>query len=64
MSSKVLSVPLHDRGTVKPDSAEEKTPGGIFIPDTAKEKPQRGSVIAVGLEEAQPPMPAGIGMDY
>jgi chaperonin GroES len=40
--------PLGDRVLVKPDSAEEKTASGLFIPDTAKEKPQRGTVIAVG----------------
>jgi len=40
--------PLHDRVVVKRIDAEEKTPGGIIIPDTAKEKPQQGEVIAVG----------------
>jgi len=40
--------PLGDRVVVKPEPAEEKTASGLFIPDTAKEKPQRGSVIAVG----------------
>ena len=40
--------PLHDRVIVKPAKAEEKTAGGIIIPDTAKEKPQRGTVIAAG----------------
>jgi len=40
--------PLGDRVLVKPDSAEEKTASGLFIPDTAKEKPQRGTVVAVG----------------
>lgn len=40
--------PVNDRVVVKPDAAEEKTKGGIIIPDTAKEKPQRGEVIAVG----------------
>lgn len=37
-----------DRVLVKPNAAEEKTSGGIIIPDTAKEKPQKGTVIAVG----------------
>jgi chaperonin GroES len=37
-----------DRVLVKPNAAEEKSAGGIIIPDTAKEKPQRGTVIAVG----------------
>jgi chaperonin GroES len=40
--------PLHDRIEVKRINAEEKTTGGIIIPDTAKEKPQQGEVIAVG----------------
>lgn len=40
--------PLHDRVLVKPLEAETKTAGGIIIPDTAKEKPQEGKVIAVG----------------
>jgi chaperonin GroES len=40
--------PINDRVVVKPASAEEKTQSGIIIPDTAKEKPQRGEVIAVG----------------
>lgn len=40
--------PINDRVVVKPAPAEEKTKGGIIIPDTAKEKPQRGQVIAVG----------------
>lgn len=40
--------PLGDRVIVKPAEAEEKTQSGLFIPDTAKEKPQRGEVIAVG----------------
>jgi len=40
--------PLSDRVVVKPEPAEEKTASGLFIPDTAKEKPQRGSVVAVG----------------
>jgi chaperonin GroES len=40
--------PLHDRIVVKRIDAEEKTTGGIIIPDTAKEKPQQGEVIAVG----------------
>src|SRR3954452_1405794 len=40
--------PLHDRIMVKRIEAEEKTPGGIIIPDTAKEKPAEGEVLAVG----------------
>jgi len=40
--------PLHDRVVVKRLDAEEKSKGGIIIPDTAKEKPQQGEVVAVG----------------
>ena len=40
--------PLHDRVVVRRVEAEEKTAGGIIIPDTAKEKPQQGEVLAVG----------------
>ena len=40
--------PLHDRVVVKRIEAEEKSKGGIIIPDTAKEKPQEGEVVAVG----------------
>jgi chaperonin GroES len=40
--------PINDRVVVKPAPAEEKTKGGIIIPDTAKERPQKGEVIAVG----------------
>ena len=44
MAKKLNITPLHDRVIVKPAAAEEKTAGGIIIPDTAKEKPQRGTV--------------------
>jgi chaperonin GroES len=40
--------PLHDRVVVKRIDAEEKSAGGIIIPDTAKEKPQQGEIVAVG----------------
>ena len=40
--------PINDRVVVKPADAEEKTAGGIILPDTAKEKPQKGIVVAVG----------------
>jgi chaperonin GroES len=40
--------PMHDRIAIKPMKQEEKTAGGIIIPDTAKEKPVRGEVVAVG----------------
>ena len=47
-ADKLSITPLHDRVIVQPAAAEEKTAGGIIIPDTAKEKPQRGTVLAAG----------------
>src|ERR1700758_4316081 len=46
--AKLKSRPLHDRVVVKRIDAEAKTKGGIIIPDTVKEKPQEGEVVAVG----------------
>jgi len=40
--------PLDDRVVVEPKEAEERTAGGIVLPDTAKEKPQRGTILAIG----------------
>lgn len=40
--------PLHDRVIVKASAAEEKTAGGLIIPDSAQEKPQRGEIVAIG----------------
>jgi chaperonin GroES len=48
MASELKIRPLEDRVVVEPLEAEEKTPGGILLPDTAREKPQRGRVLAVG----------------
>lgn len=48
--------PLADRVLVKPAEAEVKTAGGIIIPDTAKEKPQKGTVVAVGPGKKDEPM--------
>ena len=48
MAKKVNLRPLDDRVVVQPSEAEETTAGGIVLPDTAKEKPQRGTVVAVG----------------
>ena len=48
--------PLADRVLVKPAEAEQKTAGGIIIPDTAKEKPQKGTVVAVGPGKKDEPM--------
>lgn len=56
MATNVNITPLHDRVIVKAAPAEEKTAGGIIIPDTAKEKPQRGTVIAAGPGKKDEPM--------
>ncbi len=48
--------PNEDRVLVKPAPAEEKTASGIIIPDTAKEKPQRGTVVSVGPGKKDEPM--------
>ena len=53
--------PLADRVLVEPAQAEETTAGGIIIPDTAKEKPQRGKVIAVGNGKPEEPMTVKAG---
>jgi chaperonin GroES len=56
MSQQTRITPLHDRVIVRPAKAEEKTAGGIIIPDTAKEKPQRGVVIAAGPGKKDEPI--------
>jgi chaperonin GroES len=56
MSSKLHLKPLHDRVVIQPAVAEEKTAGGIIIPDTAKEKPQRGMVVAAGPGKKDEPV--------
>jgi len=61
MANKVNITPLHDRVIVKPAPAEEKTAGGIIIPDTAKEKPQRGAVVAAGPGKKDEPMTVKTG---
>lgn len=53
--------PLADRVLVEPAAAEEKTAGGIIIPDTAKEKPQRGTVVAIGNGKPDEPMTVKAG---
>ncbi len=55
-ASKINITPLHDRVIVRAAEAETKTAGGIIIPDTAKEKPQRGTVVAVGTGKKDEPM--------
>jgi len=61
MAKKVSITPLHDRVIVRPAAAETKTAGGIIIPDTAKEKPQRGVVVAVGSGKKDEPMTVKAG---
>lgn len=56
MAKKASITPLHDRVIVKPAAAETKTAGGIIIPDTAKEKPQRGTVVAAGPGKKDEPV--------
>ncbi|HKC69045.1 MAG TPA: co-chaperone GroES [Bacteroidia bacterium] len=59
--AKVSVKPLADRVLVEAAAAEEKTAGGIIIPDTAKEKPMRGKVIAVGTGKKDEPMTVKVG---
>lgn len=61
MAKKASITPLHDRVIVKPAAAETKTAGGIIIPDTAKEKPQRGTVIAAGPGKKDEPVTVKAG---
>lgn len=53
--------PLADRVVVEPREAETKTAGGLYIPDTAKEKPQQGVVVAVGPGKKDEPMEVSVG---
>ncbi len=59
--SKLNLTPLADRVLVEPAAAEQKTAGGIIIPDTAKEKPQKGTVVAVGKGKKDEPMTVKVG---
>ena len=60
--AKGLSIkPLADRVIIKADAAEEKTKSGLIIPDTAKEKPQRGSIVAVGAGKKDEPVTVKVG---
>jgi len=58
---KINIQPLGDRVVVQPALAEEKTTGGIIIPDTAKEKPQRGTIVAVPAENKEKPITVKVG---
>lgn len=53
--------PLADRVLVEPAAAEEKTSSGIYIPDTAKEKPQKGVIVAVGSGKKDEPLTVKAG---
>ena len=59
--AKVKITPIGDRVIVQAAAAEEKTAGGIIIPDTAKEKPQKGKVIAVGDGLKDKPVTVKVG---
>jgi len=59
--SKVNIKPLADRVLVEPAAAEEKTASGLYIPDTAKEKPQKGTVVAVGNGKKDEPLTVKVG---
>jgi chaperonin GroES len=59
--SKLNITPLADRVLIKPIEAETKTASGIFIPDSAKEKPQQGNVVAVGKGTKDEPMTVKVG---
>ena len=62
LKTKTMAVkPLSDRVLVKPNPAEEKTAGGLFIPDTAKEKPLMGKVVAAGPGTAEITMEVKVG---
>ena len=59
--TKINLKPLADRVLIEPAEAEEKTAGGIIIPDTAKEKPQRGTVVAAGPGKKDEPLTVKVG---
>ncbi len=59
--TKISIKPLADRVIIESAAAEEKTAGGIIIPDTAKEKPQRGIVVAVGPGKKDEPLTVKVG---
>lgn len=59
--SEVNFKPLADRVLVEPAAAEEKTASGIIIPDTAKEKPQQGRIIAIGTGKKDEPIHVKVG---
>lgn len=61
MSKKPQITPLHDRVVVRAEAAETTSKGGIIIPDSAKEKPQRGTIVAVGNGKKDEPITVKVG---
>ena len=61
MMSKINIKPLADRVLIEPAAAETKTSSGLYIPDTAKEKPQKGTVVAVGSGTKDNPITVAVG---
>jgi chaperonin GroES len=61
MMSKMNIKPLADRVLIEPAAAETKTSSGLYIPDTAKEKPQKGTVVAVGSGTKDNPITVAVG---
>ena len=59
--AKLTFKPLADRVLVEPAAAEEKTASGIIIPDTAKEKPQEGRIVAIGTGKKDEPINVKVG---
>lgn len=60
-TDRIMIKPLADRVLIEPKEAEVKTASGIFIPDTAKEKPQQGKVVAAGPGKKDEPMEVKVG---
>ncbi|MDR0385445.1 MAG: co-chaperone GroES [Prevotellaceae bacterium] len=61
MAVNIKIKPLADRVLIEPKEAEEKTASGLYIPNTAKEKPQRGTVVAAGPGKKDEPMEVKTG---
>jgi chaperonin GroES len=59
--SKINITPLADRVVIEPSQAETQTASGIYIPDSAKEKPQQGKVVAVGKGNGDQPLTVKVG---
>ncbi len=59
--TQIKQKPLKDRVLIKPHEAEVKTASGIYIPESAQEKPQRGTVVAVGSGKKDEPMTVKVG---